>query len=151
MSKPNKEEALYQQLHSRGYEVFYPKFLAGGNKPRRLTVRSYFPGYLFLRVDLNKNSLSAFQWMPNSEGLVCFGTKPAYVPDILVEAIKRHVAQLNQTRSQDAFGVVLPTAEANLTGGGQDSYPFFNPGLSSDQRVQTLLKILEGLSLSPSG
>jgi transcriptional antiterminator RfaH len=150
--KPNKEEIVFRQLQSRGYEVFYPRFFSANGKSGRLYMRSYFPGYLFIRLDLEKVGVSTFQWMPNTDGLVCFGMKPAFVPDSLVQAIKRHVSSINSP----AQGSTL--ADTNIYSGvsqsdrQDDNYrAIFNSNLTSDERVGELLRMLQGLSVAPNG
>ncbi len=99
--KPNKEGILLRQLQSQGYEVFYPRHFSTNGKTGRLHIKAYFPGYLFIRLDLTQVGQSTFQWMPNAEGLVSFESRPAYVPDILIEAIKKHVEKINATRMKE--------------------------------------------------
>ena len=82
--------------------------------------------------------------MPNSEGLVCFEAHPAYVPDTLVEAIKRHVEKLNQARLDD----LVKNSELDEASGQRSSTyahydAIFNAGLSGDERVKELLRMLE--------
>ena len=143
-SKLNKEEILLNQLQSQGYEVFYPRHFSSDGKTGRIQIRAYFPGYLFIRIDLSKASLSTFQWMPNTDGLVSFGQKPAFVPDTLVEAIQRHVLALNaerQRKEQDR--------ETHLRVREPSDYGLIlDPRLSSDERVRQLLRMLQGLSYS---
>ena len=51
-SKPNKEEALWRELTARSYEVFYPQLHVQPVNPRSRKVLPYFPGYLFINIDL---------------------------------------------------------------------------------------------------
>ena len=152
MSKTKKEEVLFQQLQSHGYDVILPRFFVDTGRQGRLQSKPYFPGYLFIRLDLSKESVSTLQWMPNSEGLVSFESNPAYVPDVLVEAILRHTKQLNQiskTEGREDFHNRTPGDEQAKLPASYNS--IFMPGLTGVQRVQTFLNMLEGVSLSQSG
>jgi len=148
--KTHKGHIVQHQLRSQGFEVFYPLANSHEGKTLRSQFKPYFPGYLFVRVDLQEVSLSTFQWMPNTEGLVCFGTKPAYVPDTLIKAISKHVGASTQD-SGDSFADQLAfsdhsnEAEKPLHG----SEAIFDPCLSGDERVQELLRVLEGMAIPP--
>ncbi len=142
-SKLNKEEVLLKQLESQGYEVFYPRCIVSNGKSRRMGVKSYFPGYIFIRLDLSSVSLSTFQWMPNAEGLVCFENRPAYVPDRLVDAIRRHVDNLNSAHVKKIkeFELEGTISKRKLQDG---AFPtILNSRLSSGERVQELMRMLQ--------
>ena len=52
-SKPRKENQVYSQLQARAIETFYPTIRVKPVNPRSAKIRPYFPGYLFVRVDLD--------------------------------------------------------------------------------------------------
>jgi len=140
-SKQNKEEILLRQLQSQGYEIFYPRYFTANGKTNRLQIKAYFPNYLFIRLDFNQISPSTFQWMPNAEGLICFETRPAYVPDRLIEAIKKHVDMLNATRMR----AYEPVLEPGLDSGNTPEIGFnsiLDMGLTTGERVQGLMRML---------
>ena len=131
-----------RQLQSQGYDIFYPRYFTANGATGRLQIKAYFPGYLFIRLDLNSINQTTFQWMPNSEGLVSFENRPAYVPDNLVEAIKRHVDKLNSMRLVDLVknADIEETVQRNSA---EDSLnAIFDARLSSDERVKGLLGML---------
>lgn len=146
-SKPNKERVLWRQLKSKGYEVFYPRLRLPARNLRGLKYKAYFPGYLFVKVDFKNVSLSNFQWMPHTEGLVCTDGLPAYVPDNLIEAIQRHVNELNSTSKQ--LTTEIRQSEIAIEDGSRADNGFFNPSLSDSERVQALLRALDKLEASP--
>jgi len=59
-SKPHKEEAVLHQVVTRGYEVFYPRLRVKPVNPRARKIQPYFPGYMFIHVDLEEAGLSTF-------------------------------------------------------------------------------------------
>jgi hypothetical protein len=87
---------------------------------------------------MDEVSLSTFQWMPHTEGLVCFETKPAYVPDHLLGAVRRHVDEAHFSK-----------VPGNSVGVETRYDAILDMSLSEDERVRGLLRILEGLSLAP--
>jgi hypothetical protein len=89
--------------------------------------------------------------MPYTEGLVCFGTKPAYVPDALVQAIRRHVDDLNSTKGKEYLDQRQPDGIREKPSDTHSRYrTIFNPGLPSDERVKELLHMLHGMCLTPA-
>jgi transcriptional antiterminator RfaH len=131
VSKLGKESLLVNRLRSQGYEVFYPQRGVADGKAGRNGSQGLFPGYLFIRLDLNRDSLSTFQHMAYCEGLVSFGLRPAYVPDELVAAMQR------RTDVASAAGI-------------QQQGLFVDERLSSAERVRELMTLLQGMSLSSS-
>jgi transcriptional antiterminator RfaH len=81
-SKPQKEQWLYKQLTVLEVEVYYPCLSIKGRNLQG-TVKPYFPGYLFVNVDLDLTGISMLKWIPGSQGLVSFGDEPARVPESL--------------------------------------------------------------------
>src|SRR4030043_2448686 len=92
-SKPRKEDIVWKQVNERGIEVFYPRLRVNPINPRSRKFRPYFPGYLFIRADIDVVGLSTFQWLPPSTGLVSFGGEPSPVPDNLIYAIVQGVEE----------------------------------------------------------
>ena len=86
-SKSRKEDAVWRQLQSQGYEVFYPNLRVHPVNPRSRKIVPYFPGYLFVEADLEQSGISVFQWMPHTVGLVSFGGEASIVPENLILAI----------------------------------------------------------------
>jgi len=92
-TKPRQEEVAAGQLGRRGVEVFLPRVTERrrGEPPR---VRPFFPGYLFVRADLEAVGISALQWVPGVCRLVAFGGVPARVPEAAIALIRRQLAQI---------------------------------------------------------
>ena len=93
-SKPRKEDIVWRQTINQGYEVFYPRLKVKPVNPRSRKLVPYFPGYLFVKVDIDLIGISTFQWMPYTVGLVTFGDEPAIVPESLIYAIKHRVSEI---------------------------------------------------------
>ncbi|HUH96733.1 MAG TPA: transcription termination/antitermination NusG family protein, partial [Anaerolineales bacterium] len=94
-SKPNKEGYLYDQLLANRLEAFCPHIRVQPVNPRARKVKPYFPGYVFVQLDLENAKTSALGWMPGAHGLVSFDGHPADVPENLVQAIRRRVNEIN--------------------------------------------------------
>jgi transcription antitermination factor NusG len=94
-SKPQKEILLYEQLRLRAMEVYYPRVRVKPANPRARKIKSYFPGYLFVHIDLDLVGISSLQWVPGAHALVNFGGEPAFVADSVLQSIRMMVEKNN--------------------------------------------------------
>jgi transcription antitermination factor NusG len=146
-SKPHKEEALWHQVGILRYETFYPRLKVKPVNPRSRRIRPYFPGYFFVRADLDDIGLSKFRWMPYSLGLVSFGGEPAYVPDDLIHALRKRVNVINEAGGELADD--LQRGEKVLIHSGlfEGYEAIFDSRISGSERVMVLLELLSGKSI----
>jgi transcription antitermination factor NusG len=141
-SKPRKEDVVWKQVRERGYEVFYPRLRVNPVNPRSRKYRPYFPGYLFVRVDIESAGLSTFQWLPHTIGLVSFGGEPALVPDNLIHAIKHRVDEIAQAGGE-VFDDLHKGDVVQINFGPFDGYEaIFDTRLPGTERVKVLLQFL---------
>jgi transcription antitermination factor NusG len=141
-SKPNKEEALFQQLSSQGFEVFFPRIRVNPVNPRSKKIKAYFPGYMFVYTDITEVGLSTFQWMPFARGMVVFDMEPAIVPDGLIHAIRRRVDEVNVAGGEVFSG--LQKGDTILIHDGPFSgyEAIFDVRLPGSERVRVLIRLL---------
>lgn len=141
-SKPRKEEVVWKQVRTQGYEVFYPRLRVNPVNPRARKQRPYFPGYMFVNVDIEEIGLSTFQWMPHAMGLVCVGDEPAIVPEHLIHAIRKRVEEIAAAGGEVFDG--LSTGDVVVI----DEGPFagyeaiFDTRLPGSERVRVLLQLI---------
>lgn len=141
-SKPNKEEALWQELLARSYEVFYPQIHVKPVNPRSRKVRPYFPGYLFINIDLPVVGYSALAYIPHSYGLVIFDTEPALVPEELIGALRRHMDAVNAAGRGLLDGLKRGEKVLIQAGPFTGYEAIFDASLAGRERVRVLLKLL---------
>ena len=141
-SKPRKEDVVWRQVQTQGIEVFYPRLKVTPVNPRSRKQRPYFPGYMFVQVDLEKMGLSAFKWMPHTLGLVSFGDEPAIVPEHLVHAIKQRVDEISAAGGE-LFDGLTPGDKVTISDGPFAGYEaIFDARISGSERVRVLLELL---------
>ena len=141
-SKPRKEEVVWRQVHTRGIEVFYPRLRVQPVNPRARKQKPYFPGYMFVQVDIDAVGMSAFQWMPHSMGLVCFGDEPAIVPDHLIHSIKRRIDEIIAAGGE-LFDGLSPGDKVVIHDGPFAGYEaIFDARIPGSERVKVLLQLL---------
>jgi transcriptional antiterminator RfaH len=141
-TKPHQEALVWQQLLARGFEGFYPFFKIEPVNPRSRRTRPYFPGYLFVRVDLDKVGLSTFQWMPHAVGLVCFGGFPASVPEEIVAGIRHRLSEVEQAGGELFYRLKAGDRVTILDGPFAGYEAIFDTRLSGGDRVRVLLQLL---------
>ena len=138
---------LAEQLELRRIETFAPRIRVQVVNPRARKVRSYFPGYIFIRADLKNLGLSVLQFVPGSAGLITFGGEPAFVPDGLIQSIRQRVEEINSSGGE--LFDVLRSGETVLVHSG----PFagyeaiFDMRLPGTERVRVLLKLLRNRNM----
>jgi transcriptional antiterminator RfaH len=141
-SKPRKEDVVWRQALSQGFEVYYPRLRVHPVNPRSRKVKAYFPGYLFVQADVENTGVALFQWMPHTLGLVNFGGEPAVVPDHLVQAIRQRVDQINAAGGE-VFDGLKPGQVVWISDGPFRGYEaIFDARLPGNERVRVLLEFL---------
>jgi len=141
-SKSRKEDAVWRQLQTQGLEVFYPCLRVHPVNPRSRKIVPYFPGYLFVEIDLEQSGISVFQWMPHTIGLVSFGGEPSIVPESLILAIQKRVDEINAIGGE-IFDGLKPGETVWISDGPFQGYEaIFDGRLPGSERVRVLLEFL---------
>lgn len=141
--KPNREEYLARELESRDIEYYYPRLRANPVNPRARRFKPYFPGYLFIRVDLEKAKTSALERIPGAANLVSFGGEFAYVPENIIHAIQRKVDEVNAAGGEVA-ATYHPGDRVTIEHGPFAGFTaIFDASLPGSERVRVLLQMLE--------
>jgi transcription antitermination factor NusG len=141
-SKARKEDVVWRQAREQGFEVFYPRLRVQPVNPRSRKVRPYFPGYLFVKADLQTVGQSVFQWMPHSVGLVSFGGEPAPVPENLIHAIRQRVEEISAAGGETFDGLHKGDIITIDYGPFQGYEAIFDARLPGTERVRVLLNLL---------
>lgn len=141
-SKPNKERALALELTARNIDNYCPQILVKPANPRSRTLRPYFPGYLFVQVDLRQTGFSEINWVPYSQGLVAFGGDPTQVPDILIEKIRKKVEAINAAGGEQLAGLKQGDRVTISAGPFSGHEAVFDATLPGKERVRVLLDFL---------
>jgi transcriptional antiterminator RfaH len=145
--KPQKEAFLRERLQIQRIEVYLPSIRVKPVNPRARKERPFFPGYLFIHVDLEQISASELRWIPGSNGLVCYGGEPAYVGDSLIREIQKQVDGImdSANSSVDRF---RPGDLVVINDGPFATYKaMFDCRLSGSDRVRVLLQLLQGQNM----
>lgn len=146
-SKPQKETFLRERLRIQRIEVYLPSIRLKPVNPRARKEQPFFPGYLFVHVDLETLPVSELRRMPGSIGLVCYGGEPSYIGDALIREIQRQVEEINDSADHyvDRFraGDLVVIQDGPFA-----SYKaMFDGRLSGSDRVHVLLELLQGQTM----
>ena len=142
-SKPRKENLLYEQLLLREIETFYPRIRVKPVNPRAAKVKAYFPGYVFIHIDLAEVGMSTIQWLPGAIGLVSFGGEPAFVPDGLILAVHQKVDRINSIGGEIFDGLNRGDKVKIVEGPLAGYEAIFDARLPGTERVRLLLQHLQ--------
>ena len=137
-----RENLAVEQLERQGFVTFLPKQPKTIRHARRLTVRlaAYFPGYLFVQLDLARQRWRSINGTLGVAHLVGPGDQPAPVPMGVVEAL---------AAAADARGVLEgPPLQAGqqvriIAGAFADKLAVIER-LDEAGRVRVLLNIVSG-------
>jgi len=140
--KPRKEDVVWRQVQNQGIVSYYPRLKVIPVNPRSRKQKPYFPGYLFVQVDLDQIGNSTFQWMPHTLGLVSFGGEPAVVPENLLHEIRIRVDQINAAGGE-IFEDLRTGDTVKISEGPFSGYQaIFDTRLPGSVRVRVLLELL---------
>jgi transcriptional antiterminator RfaH len=141
-SKPRKENVVWEQVCAKKIEGYYPRIRVNPVNPRSRKIRPYFPGYLFVHVDLDDVGLSTLNWMPHTLGLVSFDGVPAPVPDNFVHALRKKLAEINEAGGE-IFDGLKQGDPIRIEDGPFAGYEaLFDARLTGRERVRVLLQML---------
>ena len=141
-SKHRKEEVLWRQLRAQEYDVFFPRLRVRPVNPRSRKLRPYFPGYMFVQIDLEEVGLSTFQWMPHAIGLVSFDNEPATVPDNLIMAVQKRVDEI-AAAGGEFFDGLKSGEPVRISAGPFAGYEaIFDARIPGTERVRVLIQML---------
>lgn len=148
-SKPRKEDVVWQQLQAQDIENYYPRIRVHPVNPRSRTVRPYFPGYLFVKVNLDDVGISVFKWMPHTLGFVSFDGKPATIPDFVVADLRKRIQEINEAGGE-VFDGLETGDKVRVHDGPFSGYEaVFDTRLPGQERVRVFLQLVSDLRQIP--
>ena len=123
-------------------EVYFPALHVEPKNPRASRVRPFFPGYMFVRIDLDDQGDNALRWTPGTMGLVRFGDKPAIVPDNLIGELRHRLATLQEKGGSEEKQYEKGERVRIVDGPFAGYEAIFDAHLSGNDRVHVLLSFL---------
>lgn len=150
-TKPRAERRVVAQLERRDIDTFLPqKESASGASSARSV--PFFPGYVFIRVDLTTESSAVWRWTPGVRYMVAYGNEPIPIADEVIALIKHKTkAHPEADRSQSKFkpGDLVRIKEGPF----RDMLAIFEESIEPRRRVHVLLQAMDRsvrLRMSPT-
>jgi transcriptional antiterminator RfaH len=100
-TKPHKEFMVRDALaHTESVQAFLPVLRVNPVNPRARKIRPFFPGYLFLRADLDEVGISAVQWTPGLVRILGTEGQPHPIPDHVIEELRSRVTDVQEKEAR---------------------------------------------------
>jgi transcriptional antiterminator RfaH len=143
-SLPNREEFAVQQLCRQSFSVFLPKILKSVRHARRIQTKlaAYFPGYLFVRLDLGRDRWRSVNGTFGVGYLVGPGDRPQPVPLGVVETM----LSCSDDRGVLSFQELQRGQRVRMTAGPFAEQIGILDRLDATGRVRVLLEIMGGMT-----
>jgi transcription antitermination factor NusG len=146
-TKPHKEFMVRDVLaHTENVEVFLPVLHVNPVNPRARKIRPFFPGYLFLRADLEQVGISAIQWTPGLVRVLGAEDQPQPIPDRVIQEIRFRVGEVQEDEAH-AGGRFRKGDLVRITSGPFDGFEgMFDTRLGGKTRARILIEFLGRLT-----
>ena len=139
-TKVNYERKIAHILLQKDIETFVPvtKFGPAGQE----RIRPFFPGYLFMHLDLETANPTHWQWTPGVRRIVTYGQEPIPVPEEVIIFIKQKLHELASKKGRRSFDFEPGDIVRIKDGPFEDMVAIFEKETSPEGRVQVLLNAL---------
>jgi transcriptional antiterminator RfaH len=127
-------------LSQRDIETYVPEMEFKSRD--RVRIRPFFPGYLFMHLDLDKANPAHWQWTPGLRRIVAYGRKPIPVPEEVISLIKYKLDEMASKKGRRSFDFEPGDVVRIKEGPFEDMLAIFDKEISPDGRVQVLLTAL---------
>ena len=145
-TRPRSESAVARQLEREGLETFSP-FVMVPHFKNPVAPEPLFPGYLFLRLDLDESGIESIGARSGIIGWVHFGDSIPSVPNDVIFGLKRRDLEINGSGGLwTRFGI---GDQVRVIAGRLDCQGVVTRQTRSPQeRVQVLLDFIGGTILA---
>ena len=141
-TKPRKERLVVSQLRLRDVEVYHPTYSRSGSATHSKYESAFFPGYVFVRADLDQVGSSSLKWIPGLHGLVHFGGQPAVIAEHMMASLRARLSSF-QTSIDEGIPRWKKGDSVCVTRGPFSGYSaLFDAHLPGRERVRVLLSLL---------
>jgi len=140
-TKPKKEEEASSYLLPKGVEIFHPLMESFAPRNGRIVkeLKSLFPGYIFGKLDLDKE-YTLVRWGRGVKCILGFGGYPVPLSEEAVAIIKERTDGRNVIRMKQDF---KPNDLVRIkTGPLKELLGIFERWVSDDERVRVLLNLI---------
>lgn len=142
-TKPNNELIALQKLKHQNYNVYCPKYISFVKHARKVRkiIKPFFPGYIFIRLDVKKDHWTSINYMIGIKRLISDGKIPLAVDESIINELKELQNDLGLIENVDLDLYKLDQEVVIYDGPLQGLKGTFK-GLSPGKRVEVLLNML---------
>lgn len=142
-TKPRKELFLVGQLQENDIMTYFPYLHVKRVNPRARKFEPFYPGYIFIKTDLDKVGVATLQWTPGVKGLVEFGGEYATVEERYLLQLRQKIELINSERGEVAGTRYMKGDKVRVQSGIFSGHEgIFDSTLPGGARVRLLLKWL---------
>ncbi len=142
-TQPRREALAADHLARQDFAVYLPRYAKRRRHARRVdTVAApLFPGYAFVRLDVDHARWRSVNGTIGVIRLVCHGERPAPVPEGIVEDLRAREDE-NGLHTPASLMVLDPGARLRVVGGVFEDQVGVYQRMTDDDRVILLLDLL---------
>lgn len=140
-TKLGSEESAAVHLSRQGFEVFLPRSLRTTRRARKIRTAAapFFPGYLFVRMDLEAQRWRSIDGTFGVKGLIKAHDRPVAAPDGVIETL---LAATGEDGVLDLACAIAPGARVRVIGGPFADQLAVVERMSGAERVRVLLSLM---------
>ena len=146
-TKPHKEFMVHDALgRIESVQAFLPVLRVNPVNPRARKIRPFFPGYLFLRADLDQVGISAVQWTPGLVRILGTEGQPHSIPDHVIEELRSRVTDVQEKEARGG-GLFREGDLVRINAGPFEGFEgMFDTRLGGKTRARILVEFLGRLT-----
>ena len=143
-TKPSGESLAKTNLERQGFRVYHPRLLNPSLYRGRWVDRivSLFPRYLFIQLDVVRQSLAPVRSTLGVANVVRFGAQSTVVPDSIVAALMARADPESGLHRLNRSRVVAPGARVSVIAGAFEGLDGIFERDAGSERVVVLLELL---------
>lgn len=120
-TKPRQEQIAQENLVRQGYQCFCPRIAQWRKRfgKRQLCIEAFFPGYLFIQLDLGLTNTAPIRSSRGVNSLVSFGSRIMPVPQDLIETMRQRMTDdglVEKGESDYKYGQEVRVEEGPMVG-----------------------------------
>ena len=140
-TKSRNEKHVAVILEQRGLQVFLPEYTRKNAKGQTKKT-AFFPGYLFVSLDLDSVASSLWQWVPGLRYIVAHGDQPVPIPDEVIKLIAHNVMEAELLASSPHLQFKPGDMVRIKDGPFEDMLAIFEGPTKPTERVRVLISTM---------
>jgi transcriptional antiterminator RfaH len=141
-TKLRAERRVVAQLARHDVETFLPEARTTAENASSRPA-PFFPGYVFIRIDLKTRRSAVWRWLPGVRYIVAYGKKPVPIADEVIQLIRQRTAEANSAAMQPQVRFNSGDLVRIKEGPFRDMLAVFDGPSEPSERVRVLLQAMD--------